>query len=159
MDVFGDTDPRLMPSHLFWNCIRLDYSTATRADISKQNYSVCPRHWYIDATFLCSRCNKEFCFTVAEQNQWYEGQRFWIDSVARQCTNCRRHIRCEKSLRREYDRDILDTLESDDFVQKQRMIDVIDELSSFVTYLPTAIFESRKRLARQIGRENDEHFA
>ena len=159
MDVLGSTDPRLMPRHLFWNGIRLDYSTATRADIRKQNYSVCPRHWYIDATFLCSRCNKEFCFTVAEQRQWYEGLGFWIDSIAKQCKECRQQVRREKTLRREYDRNILDAIKSDDGAQKQKMADLIDELSLLVNPIPTAIVESRKRLARQIARQSDEHIA
>ncbi len=27
MDIFGETDPRLMPTRIFWNSIRLDYSS------------------------------------------------------------------------------------------------------------------------------------
>ena len=159
MDTFGDTDPQLMPSHLFWNCIYLDYSTAIRADISKQNYSVCPRHWYIDATFYCTHCKKNFCFTITEQKQWYENQKFWIDSIPKQCKDCRRQIRRKKSLQREYDRNVLHALKSDDMTQKQRLIDIIDELSSFVASLPTALIESRSTLARQIAKKSDENIA
>ena len=152
MDIFGDTDPRLMPSHLFHNCIRLDYSTAIRADITKQNYSVCPRHWYIDANFQCTRCGGEFCFTVSEQKQWYEGQRFWIDSIAKQCKECRRLIRREKSLRREYDRDILIAIKTDNLSQKQRLVDVVDEFRSLTDIIPPKLLENRETLVNQIAK-------
>ena len=158
-DVFGDTDPRMMPSHLFWNCVELAYSTAIRADITKQNFSVCPRHWYIDATFRCSRCPKKFVFTVAEQKQWYEHQKFWIDSIPKQCQDCRRQIRREKSLRREYDRDIHEVLGTADVAQKQRLIDIIDELNSIVPSIPEALIESRSTLIRQITTRFDKDIA
>lgn len=152
MDTFGDTDPRLMPSHLFWNAIRLDYSTAIRADNSKQNYSVCPRHWCIDAIFKCARCDKEFCFTVSEQKQWYEHQRFWIDSIAKQCKECRCLIRRERSLRREYDRDVSIALKSDRLAEKQRLVDVIDEFRSLTEVIPPKLIEHRAILVHQIAK-------
>ena len=155
MDDFGNMDPRLMPSHLFSNCIRLDYLTAIRADITKQNYPVCPRHWYIDAILQCARCGDKFCFTVSEQKQWYECQGFWIESIAKQCKECRRLIRREKSLRREYDRDILITMSSDELAEKKRLVDVIDELSSLTEVLPAKLIEHRKILAHQIAKLSD----
>ena len=156
MDVFGETDPLLMPSFLFWNSIHLDYSTSIRADISEQNYSVCPRHWYIDATFQCPRCSDNFCFTTAEQKQWYEDQKFWFMAIPKQCKDCRRQIRKEKSLRREYDRNIRNALKSDDISEKQRLASVIDELRALVGNLPTAFIKSYAVLTRQITRKNDE---
>src|SRR4051794_10797523 len=87
-DSFGDSDPRKMPGHLFWGVRHLDYSTAVRADISQQNFSVCPRHWYIDAAFHCSRCDQSFVFTADEQKFWYEQLKFWIDSIPKECATC-----------------------------------------------------------------------
>jgi hypothetical protein len=55
-DMYDRTDPRKMPSHLFHGALHLAYATAVRADIAKQDYSVCPRFWYIDAAFACRRC-------------------------------------------------------------------------------------------------------
>ena len=79
--LFGENNPKRMPSHLFFGSRRMDYSTAQRADISKQNYTVCPRHWYVDATFRCRDCRNEFVFTAAEQRFWYEDRRFWIGEL------------------------------------------------------------------------------
>src|SRR6185436_18703578 len=71
-NLFGENNPKRMPKHLFFGAQRLDYKTAQRADISKQHYTVCPRHWYVDATFICSDCGREFVFTASEQRFWYE---------------------------------------------------------------------------------------
>ena len=60
MDTFGSTDPKQMPMHLFFGASAVHHHTAIRANIEKQNYSVCPRHWYIDADFKCERCGREF---------------------------------------------------------------------------------------------------
>ncbi|MFN9541417.1 MAG: zinc-ribbon domain containing protein, partial [Planctomycetota bacterium] len=72
MDYFGKSCSENMPRHFFWECLHLDHDSAVRADVSRQNYSVCPRYWYVDATFRCSRCSETFKFTAAEQKRWYE---------------------------------------------------------------------------------------
>ena len=97
MDTFGDTDPRKMPMHLFYGAIKLDNDTAIRADITVQNYSVCPRHWYIDATFICDGCKQEFCFSATEQKYWYEALRFYVDSQPKKCKSCRQYERDRKA--------------------------------------------------------------
>ena len=76
MDILGDTDARRMPPHFFPGAISIQYGTAVRSDISKQNYAVCPRHWYIEATFKCQDCGSDFSFSVEEQRFWYEKRRF-----------------------------------------------------------------------------------
>jgi len=81
MDVFGDTDPKKMPLHLFRGAVSIDYGTAVRADVSKQDYTVCPRHRYIDATFKCIDCGNDFLFSTDEQRFWYEQRRFYVDSI------------------------------------------------------------------------------
>ncbi len=152
MDNFGETASRHMPRHFFWKCLDLDHDSAVRADVSKQNYSVCPRHWYIDATFKCSRCSKTFCFTAAEQKKWYEDLGFYVDSCAKDCLNCRHDKRVQKTLRQKYDRDIESTLNSNDAEEKQRLVDVIDRLCSLDSALPARIHENRKTLGEQIAR-------
>jgi hypothetical protein len=79
-DGFGQHDPRKMPPHLFFGALHIDYSTAMHANSRAQNFSVCPRHWYVDATFRCARCGLDFVFTAEEQRFWYEQLGFWIDS-------------------------------------------------------------------------------
>ena len=96
MDVFGDTDPRKMPLHLFHGAVSLDYGTAMRAEVTKQDYTVCPRHWYIDATFKCIDCGKHFLFSADEQRFWYEQRRFFVDSIPTRCPACRKKERARK---------------------------------------------------------------
>ena len=96
IDHFGDTDPKKMPSHLFFGAVNIDYDTAVRADITKQDFSVCPRHWYVDATFKCKDCGSEFLFSAKEQIFWYETRRFYVDSQPKRCAACRKKERARK---------------------------------------------------------------
>jgi hypothetical protein len=93
----GDTDPKKMPPHFFDGAVSIDYDSAVRADISKQGYTVCPRHWYIDATFKCVDCGKGFQFSVDEQRFWYEQRRFFVDSKPIRCAACRKKERVRKA--------------------------------------------------------------
>ncbi|MBC7819129.1 MAG: zinc-ribbon domain containing protein [Planctomycetaceae bacterium] len=154
-DYFGEIDPRAMPHHLFWGSLHLDYNSAVKADISRQNFSVCPRYWYIDATFRCPRCSSNFCFSAEEQRRWYEELGFYVDSQAKHCDACRRDLRKLKERRQEYDRHIATALQSDDCAFKQRLVAVIDELCERGTDLPEKMHENRRILARQITRRSE----
>ena len=158
MDYFGETSSANMPRHFFWECLHLNHDSAIRADVSRQNYSVCPRHWYVDATFKCTRCSDTFCFTAAEQKRWYEELGFYVDSYAKNCPTCRRDDRQKKLLRQRYDRDIESTLQSKDVESKKHLANVIDELYSYGADLPQKMHANRKVLGNQIARietEND----
>ncbi|MBI1369796.1 MAG: hypothetical protein GC162_14215 [Planctomycetes bacterium] len=148
---FGERDPRKMPRHLFSGALQIDFASATRADTSKQNFSVCPRHWYVDATFLCPRCGEKFTFTRDEQRFWYEELRFWIDSRAKHCATCRSELRKLKSLRQEYDLEIEKALmrhaEPD---VKQRLLEVIQTLEDGGVELPERMQEKRALLRKQL---------
>ncbi|MGC4007007.1 MAG: zinc-ribbon domain containing protein [Pirellulales bacterium] len=153
IDSFGDSDPRKTPKHLFWNASRLDYDKAVRADISKQNYSVCPRHWYIDAVINCNRCDREFVFSVDEQRYWYEELGFWVDSRATQCRECRKELRELKMLKQEYDRDITAGLTRNAGVeQKERLLLLLMALETGGVELLDAMQEKRRVLTKQIER-------
>ena len=153
MDYFGETSSVNMPRHFFRGCLHLDHATAVRADVSRQNYSVCPRHWYVDATFKCSRCSETFCFTAVEQQRWYEELGFYVDSCAKNCPACRRDDRKRKLLRQEYDRGIKSALQSNDLAAKKHMAAVIDELYACDSTLPIKIHVNRKVLGRQISED------
>src|SRR5687768_11492239 len=131
-EPFGADDPRKMPTH-FFGCfgrggVRLDYDTAVRADITKQNFTVAPRHWYIDVVVRCADCEQTFVFSAAEQRAWYEEYGFYVDSFPRRCPECRSKMRRLKSLRQEYDARIAEAIASKDVEVKSRMIEVIDSL-------------------------------
>ncbi len=93
---FGEADAKKMPAHLFHGALSIDYDSAVRADISKQDYTVCPRHWYVDATFKCADCGSEFVFSAQEQRFWYEDRRFYVDSQPKRCAACRKKERQRK---------------------------------------------------------------
>jgi hypothetical protein len=151
-DVFNKDDPRNMPEWLFPRALRLDYTTVIRAEVAKQNYSILPRFWYIDATVVCVRCGKEFCFTAREQKTWYEEYVFWIDTFPKRCITCRRALREIKELRKQYDRDIARALGTDDLALKQRMIELIDRMEQMGVKLGQRVGDNRRILGKQIPR-------
>jgi hypothetical protein len=150
-DSFGKDDPRKMPDYPFSGASHLDYATAVRADVSKQNCSSCPRHWYIDATFICARRGDRFVFAAGEQQFWYEELGFWVDSQAKDCGKCRRELRDLKALRQEYDREVAAALSRDaDLGRKQRLLEVLDLLDRSGVKLPDGICENRGILLAQV---------
>jgi len=151
LDIFGNTDPRKMPSYLFSGALHLDYVTAVRADISRQNCSICPRHWYLNAAFRCARCGNTFVFSADEQRYWYEELGFWVDSQAKHCAKCRRELRGLKELRQEYDRDVGAVLSrSASLKSKQRLLEVVDTLDKSGVKLPGKVHENRRILVAQV---------
>ena len=141
-----------MPVHFFYGSLRIDYGSAVRADVGKQNCSICPRYWYVDAVFPCRRCGNEFDFTAAEQRTWYEDYGFWVDAFPAHCASCRRALRELKAARQEYDRTVTSTLESGDAEARKRLALVIDQLYELGGELPPRINENRRRLANLMSR-------
>jgi hypothetical protein len=150
---FGESDPAGMPAHLFWENRGLDYDSAIKADISRQDFTVCPRHWYVNATFACSRCGKDFLFSAEEQRFWYEELRFYVDSQPRQCQECRIELRQLKALRQEYDRVAAKAMRRESSHEsKARLVAVIDALMDGGVLLPDQMIENRRILASQLER-------
>lgn len=150
--MFGDHDPKEMPKHLFSRARRVDYSTAQKADISKQNYSVCPRHWYLDATIHCGDCKREFVFTASEQRYWYENRRFYVDSFPTRCAKCRRHERTKLEHRQRYDAMIESALARNAPPdQKRQVVAIIDELELIEGEIPEKLKQNRERLLAQLA--------
>lgn len=151
MSDFGRDNPHDMPGFLFVRALRRDFDTAIRAHPDRQNCSICPRYWYVDAIFPCDRCGAEFTFSAAEQRVWYEEYGFWIDSVPRHCLACRRDLRNLKATRQEYDRTVSDVLARGDAESRKRLAAVIDLLYELGGDLPPRINETRRRLANQLA--------
>ncbi len=154
MSLFDEGDPRKMPTHFFWGCLHPDYESAIKADITRQDYCSYPRHWYIDATFRCDRCEELFCFSAAEQKAWYEDYGIYVDSCPRHCRECRKELRDLKALQQEFDREITRAMTTDDLDLKVRLVAVIDLLRAEKPELPLKVQENRNRLARQIARRD-----
>ena len=149
---YGTPDLVDIPGWLFAGHIRLDLESAVNADISLQNFSVVPRHFYINATFLCLECGSEFCFTAAEQKVWYETYQFYVGSFPRKCPACRRERRRLKETRKQYNESIAAALQSDDLALKQQVVSWIDDLCELDENLPAKIHENRRILSQQIER-------
>ena len=152
MSDFGRDDPREMPAHLFHRSLRVNYQTAVRSNPDKQNCSICPRYWYVDANFPCDRCRAEFTFSAAEQRAWYEDYGFWIDSLPRHCLRCRHDLRRLRAVRQEYDGSVAEVLRGGELESVIQLAGVIDQLYEFGGELPPRINEIRRRLANQIAR-------
>ena len=153
IDIFGDSDPRKMPRQLFGNSRHLDYATAVRANISQQNFSVCPRHWYVDAELRCSRCDQSFVFSADEQKFWYEDLKFWIDSRPRECVKCRKDLRELKALQQEYDHGIASAMSKGTSVeQKERLVVVINAIEAGGATLTEKVRDNQRILLSQIDK-------
>jgi hypothetical protein len=152
-DGFGESDSHKMPSWLFSGALHVYHLTAVKADIRRQDFSVCPRHWYIDAAFRCRRCREEFLFSAKEQQFWYEECRFWIDSVPRACPACRKLLRDIKALKQEYDKDVASAARREAAIaNKKRLIEVIDSLVLGGVALSPKMASVRRTLAAQVER-------
>jgi hypothetical protein len=150
MDVFGDTDPKKMPQHFFFDALAVHHETAVRARIEKQNYSVCPRHWYVDADFRCERCGSEFTWTANEQKAWFEDYFFWVDSQPCHCRECRGELRRLVELRKEYDANVAAARRAGAVDQKSRIVEIVSSLEKALGKLPDKMTETKELFERQI---------
>ena len=150
--IEGHDSPKRMPKHFFFGALRVDYDTAQRADISKQHYTVLPRHWYVDATFICSDCGQEFVFTASEQRFWYEDMRFFIDSLPKCCIQCRKSERTRLELRKRYDVLIAEALGQSTIEMKKQVVEIVNELEAAGAQIPDKMAENRLRLYAQLSR-------
>ena len=154
MDIFGDTDPKLMPRHFFGGALDIDYSTAVRADISAQDFTVAPRHWYVDAWFRCADCGSEFIWSANEQRTWFETYRFYVDSQATRCRDCRTKRRDAVQLRQEYDALVSEARSHGTVEQKERVVQFLDDLEDYWRVLPERMRETRDTFRKQLGKHN-----
>ena len=142
--------PERMPSYFFRDAVRLDYSSTIAANVSRQNYTVNARDWYIDAYFSCVSCDAVFCFSAKEQEHWYESLGFYVDSCANRCPECRKQKRHQMELRKEYDENIESALTERGIELKRRIANVIDQLSEPDVDIPPRMLENRRIIAKQI---------
>jgi hypothetical protein len=149
MGLFGSKDPKQMPGHFFYGAVYVDYDSAIRADISKQDFSVAPRHWYVDCDFLCTKCRQEFTWTAREQQVWFEEYRFWVDSQPRLCKRCKAAERRLDDLRREYDATVTAARDHGTPEQKRRIIDIVRELQTSLSHLPQKMLDTMQLFEHQ----------
>lgn len=150
----GLNNPRWVPAAFFRGALGLDYETARRADVARQRPNILgPRHWYIDARFLCGKCGREFIFTADEQRHWYEDRRMDLWALPHDCDTCRAAKRQLIELRKHYDAQIATTLASDQPGIKRELVQIIDALQAMEGDIPQAMKQNRATLNNQIARE------
>ena len=156
MDIFGNTNPQKMPLHFFQGAHEIDYASAIRADTGAQDYSVCPRHWSIDARFRCAECSADFLWSAREQQAWFETYRFWVDSHPRLCRACYAKRRDASELRREYDALVGHARSGGTSEQKRRIIEIVYALESYFGCVPDKFSQTRELFQLQVARHNSQ---
>ncbi len=149
MDIFGSTDPRKMPMGFFSRALFVDFETAKRGDWTKQNFTVAPRHWYIDAEYECPVCKRLFIWTARLQRQWFEKHRLYVDAQPHLCKPCRRKHSSMKALRQEYDM-IVEDAASGDLAKRKRVVEIVASLDAHFTPLPEAMVAKAKWFTRSL---------
>lgn len=76
--------------------------SALLADTAKQNYSMYPRHFYVDVAQLCRECGRPFLFFAREQRYWFETLGFYVDADCVHCPECRRDSQAMRRRLRRY---------------------------------------------------------
>jgi hypothetical protein len=150
-DIFGDTRPELMPDWLFSDSLWLNYYSAIRARIDKQNYTICPRNWYIDAGFTCAGCRETFIWSAREQKAWFESYHFYVDSQPKLCKVCARQKRRLEGIQKAYNAKVEEARNGGSADQKREVIRLIDELEEGLRQLPEKIFLTRDILRREVA--------
>lgn len=150
LDYFGRNDPKQMPSFFFYGAKFIDYKTAIKADISKQNFTVAPRHWYIDCDLDCVKCHREFVWTAREQRVWFEQYQLNVTSRPWRCKACKMEERRLIDLRKEYDATVSAVRDHGTVEQKSRILEIIRELQVALPRLPPRMLDTIQLLERQI---------
>ena len=92
----------ILGSFYDYQFLDFDHKSVIEADISKQKYGFEPRPYYVDIKYKCRKCKVIFLFTAKEQKTWYEEYGFMNRSHPVNCYECRRLVRQEKELHKEY---------------------------------------------------------
>ena len=153
---FGCLQPTDLSDYLLWKAHRKDYDTAIKADITKQNYSVMPRCWYVDAWFYCEECGQEFCWAAKEQKRWFEDYTFYVQSQPRKCPTCRQKWRVARDAKLIYDKYIHTVCDQSTHPKiKQQVIDAVDQIEQMAEIdgkkLSPAYGRTRRTLMRQLN--------
>lgn len=151
IDHFGSTNPKGMASYFFGDAKHIHYPSTVRADISKQDYCVVPRYWYIDCDFECPKCGLEFTWTAREQRVWFEKYRFWIEASPRFCKACRAAEKRLLELRKEYDLIVAEARRREGAEERVRVIQIVHELQAALSQLPQKMLDTAQAFQQQRG--------
>lgn len=135
------TDDDIKNSYWYYKFVTFFRNSAISADISKQNYTTCPRRLYVDIEKSCLECGRAFIFYALEQRYWYEELKFYIDADCRTCIDCRNKEKKVKEKTIRYEELIL---------MKNRTIREIKELKNIASELSEIGYLKNKSKLAQI---------
>jgi hypothetical protein len=153
--LFGEVDPRSDPDGFFSEAEWIDYDHAYRANIAKQNWSVFPRHWYMDADFRCRKCHRRFTWTAEQQKLWFEEYFRWVGvrpQLCRYCSAAEQHL---LHLQREYDNTVGKARNHGTAEEKRRIVEIVGELLEAFGKLPDKMLETRDLFEQQLRKLAD----
>jgi hypothetical protein len=150
--VQGESDPRQISGFFFREAKHILWETAVKADPERQLPSAWPRNWYVEADFECRKCRKEFTWNTTGQRLWFEVYKLSTDAVPLFCLPCRRAARRLSNLRKEYDAKIASARKTKTKEEKQRIIEILNELLEAHRDLPAAMQETKTCFERQLAR-------
>lgn len=87
---------RILRGHWQYDEGRIFPQSVLAADVSRQNFALYPRLFYVDMLTICRKCQRPFLFFAVEQQHWYEKLGFYVDADCVHCPTCRRLLHQEK---------------------------------------------------------------
>jgi hypothetical protein len=104
------------------------------ANPGKQEFCDWPPYYaYLDKINQCKTCQKEFCFSKDEQQFWFEELKFWVQSEAINCKECRAAKRERKAqineARKRLD-SLLPNLDMNDEASLERIVSAYEDIGA-----------------------------
>ncbi|MGV3658655.1 MAG: zinc-ribbon domain containing protein [Prosthecobacter sp.] len=108
----------------------------------------------MDAWFYCADCGVEFAWRAQEQKLWFEAWRFYVDSQPTRCRECHGKHRNLHRLRQDYDDLVGEARAHGTVEQKERILDILEELESAGIALSDKMRETREIFCRQLTKHD-----
>lgn len=137
-----------------WACDKcISKGFALLADLEKQAYCDWPPYFvYQDEEHDCRTCGCKFIFSKEEQQFWYEGLGFLVQSEAVNCRKCRAEIRNRKDRIRKAQKELQEikpNLNIDSVIQLKKIVDLYSMTESH-----NKVRQYTERLNRLIKQSN-----
>ena len=114
------------------------------ADVSRQNFALYPRLFYVDMLATCRKCQRPFLFFAKEQQHWFEDLGFYVDADCVHCPLCRRILHREKSRLKRYAQ-----LKSLTHPTRKELMQLVDDT---VVLIETGYLTTMQRLEALLGK-------
>ena len=114
------------------------------ADVSRQNFALYPRVFYVDMLVHCRECQRPFLFFAKEQQHWYEELGFYVDADCVHCPVCRKKFHRQQALLKRYGRLVA--------LQQPTRKELMQLVDDTVALLRSGHLKNTQRLSTLIGK-------